>query len=110
MAYAFLCAIEEKQEREDKLPEFYKKYVDDIFAMMPNVPAATAFLSTLNDCHPFIHFTMEIEKRGCHLTTGVYRKPADSRLLLHYQSHVDQRYKRCLQGLCSTGRTAFRHL
>ena len=29
MACAFLCSIEEKLERENKLPEFYKRYVDD---------------------------------------------------------------------------------
>ena len=76
---------------------------------MPNIQAATAFLSTLNECHPAIQFTMEvaennklpflgmmIEKNDCHLTTSVYRKPTDTGLLLHYQSHVDQRYKRSL--------------
>ena len=58
---------------------------------------------------PAIQFTMEIaennklpflgimiEKSGCHLTTSVYRKPTDTGLLLHYQSHVYQRYKRSL--------------
>ena len=109
MANAFLCSIEEKLERDNKLPEFYKRYVDDTLATMPNIPAATAFLSTLNECHPSIRFTMEIsennklpflgmmiEKRGDHLTTSVYRKPTSTGLLLHYQSHVDQRYKRSL--------------
>ena len=60
MANAFLCSIEEKLERENMLPGFYKRYVDDTLATMPNVPAATAFLSTLNECHPSIQFTMEI--------------------------------------------------
>ena len=109
MANAFLCSIEEKLERENMLPGFYKRYVDDTLATMPNVPAATAFLSTLNECHPSIQFTMEIaesnklpflgmmiEKIDCQLTTSVYRKPTNTGLLLHYQSHVDQRYKRSL--------------
>ena len=65
--------------------------------------------ATLNECHPAIQFTMEIaennklpflgmmiEKSGCYLTTSVYCKPTDTGLLLHYQSHVDQRYKRSL--------------
>ena len=109
MANVFLCSIEEQLDRNNKLPSFYKRYVDDTLATMPNIQAATAFLSTLNECHPAIQFTMEIaennklpflgimiEKSGCHLTTSVYRKPTDTGLLLHYQSHVDQRYKRSL--------------
>ena len=74
---------------------------------MPNIPAATAFLSMLNECHPSIQFAMEIadnhklpflgmmiEKTCSHLTPSVYRKPTDTGLLLHYQSHVDHRYKK----------------
>ena len=109
MANVFLYSIEEQLDRNNKLPSFYKRYVDDTLATMPNIQAATAFLSTLNECHPAIQFTMEIaennklpflgimiEKSGCHLTTSVYRKPTDTGLLLHYQSHVDQHYKRSL--------------
>ena len=109
IAYDFLCSVEEKLEREDKLPEFCKKYVDDIFAIIPNVPTATAFLSALNDCHPSTSSQWRwqknnklpfvgimIETRGCHLSTSVYRKPADTELILHYQNHVDQWYKKCL--------------
>ena len=109
MANAFLCSIEEQLERDNKLPGFYRRYVDDTLATMPSLSAATAFLSTLNECHPSLHFTMEIaadnklpflgmmiEKRGCHLTTSVYGKPTDTGLLLHYQSHVDHRQKRSL--------------
>jgi len=59
MVDAFLFSIEEKLERENKLPEFCKRSVDDNFAMKTNVPAATAFLSTLNDCHSSIQFTRE---------------------------------------------------
>ena len=107
MANVFLCSIEEKLDRNNKLPSFYKRYVT--LATMPNTQAATAFLATLNECHPAIQFTMEIaennklpflgmmiEKSGCYLITSVYRKPTDTGLLLHYQSHVDQRYKRSL--------------
>lgn len=45
MANAFLCSIEEQLEH-DKLPGFYKRYVDDTLATMVDIPAATAFLST----------------------------------------------------------------
>ena len=60
MANAFLCSIEEKLEHDNKLPEFYRRYVDDTLATMKDVPAAEAFLTTLNNCHPSINFTMEL--------------------------------------------------
>ena len=109
MANAFLCSIEEKLEHDNKLPEFYRWYVDDTLDMMKDVPAAEAFLTTLNNCHPSINFTMElasdnklpfigmdIPKKGHKLGTSVYRKPANTGLLLHHQSHVDKRYKKSL--------------
>ena len=109
MANAFLCSIEEKLDQDNKLPEFYRRYVDDTFATMKNVPAAEDFLSTLNSCHPSINFTMELAsdnrlpfigmevlKKGCKLETSVYRKPTNTGLLLHHQSHVDKRYKKSL--------------
>ena len=39
MAKAFLCSIKEKLEQDNKIPEFYRRYVDDTFATMKNVPA-----------------------------------------------------------------------
>jgi len=109
MANAFLCSIEEKLEHDNKLPEFYRRYVDDILATMKDVPAAEAFLTTLNNCHPSINFTMELAsvnklpfigmeilKKGHKLETSVYRKPTNTGLLLHHQSHVDKRYKKSL--------------
>ena len=44
-----------------------------------------------------LHFLgMDIIRNGCHLDIKVYRKPTDTGLLLHYHSHVDERYKRFL--------------
>ena len=105
----FMCSIEEKLAHENKLPNFYRRYVDDTFALVPDPTAATDFLSVLNDAHPAIQFTMEtavnnslpflgmvITKTDNHLNTSVYRKKTNKGLLLHYQSHVDNRYKRSL--------------
>ena len=39
---------------------------------------------------------MEAVRNGRHLETKVYVKPTNKGLLLHYDSHVDERYKRCL--------------
>ena len=109
MANAFMCSIEERLQDQGKMPDFYKRYVDDTFSIMPNVETAEAFLSTLNDSHPSINFTMELATNGklpflgveivkhmSRLETKVYKKPTDTGLLLHYQSHVDVRYKRSL--------------
>ena len=37
-----------------------------------------------------------LTRRGGTLTTEVYRKPTDAGLLLHFQSHVNNRYKKGL--------------
>ena len=60
MANAFLCSLEEKLERDNKLPNLYRRYVDDTITAMPDVAAAESFLSTLNECLPSISFTMEL--------------------------------------------------
>ena len=109
MANTFLCSLEEKPERDNKLPKLYGRYVDDTITAMPDVAGAESFLSTLYECHPSISFTMElasnnklpflgmeITKNGCQLSTNVYRKPTNTGLLLHFHSHVDRRYKTSL--------------
>ena len=73
---------------------------------MPSADVAAEFLSTLNGLHPSLTFTMElpvdnkipfigieIVKSGTKLETQVYRKPTNTGLLRHYQSHTDKRYK-----------------
>ena len=59
MANTFMCSIEEKLAHENKLPNFYRRYVDDTFALVPDLTAATDFLLILNDAHPAIQFIME---------------------------------------------------
>ena len=73
---------------------------------MPRTDAATMFLTTLNGLHPSLSFTMELPvddripfigidiiKNGTKLETRVYRKPTNTGLLLHFNSHTDKRYK-----------------
>ena len=52
MANAFMCNIEEKLKNQDKMPAFYKRYVDDTLSKMPDVSSASEFLLTLNEIHP----------------------------------------------------------
>ena len=112
LANVFMSSIEEKRDVEGKLPPYYRRYVDDTFTVMPDLSTAKDFLNTLNHAHPAIKFTMEVEKDGMlpflgtqllnrapRIETKVFVKPTNSGLLLHYHSHVDNRYKR---GLLST--------
>ena len=73
---------------------------------MPYLVAATVFLDTLNHAHSAVSFTKEVEENGMHpvlgvqlpnrapcVETKVYVKLTNTGLLLHYDSHVDSRYK-----------------
>ena len=64
MANAFMCSIEDRLQDQGKLPEFYKRYVDDTLSIMPNVETAESFLSSLNESHPSVSFTMELGEHG----------------------------------------------
>ena len=102
----FMSSLEEKLELEGKLPDYYRRYVDDTLTIMPNTTTAMDFLNTLNHAHPSVSFTMEIKKdgmlpflgtqllnRGPQIETKVYVKPTNTGLLVHYQNHVDNQYK-----------------
>ena len=107
-ANVFMCHLEEQLTTNlaDNFPTLYMRYVDDTLVSMPDVPSAQHFLETLNNLHANLNFTMElpcdnkisfigfeIVKNGTILETRVYRKPTNTGLLLHYQSHADVRYK-----------------
>ncbi|KFD72269.1 hypothetical protein M514_01317, partial [Trichuris suis] len=82
------------------LPSFFKRYVDDIFAITKK-GTETSFLHHLNSLFPNqITFTMEVEsqsrlsfldililKGSSSLHTTVYRKPTHSDKYLHFNSH-----------------------
>ena len=51
MVNTFMCSFKKKLESEDKLPSFYKRYMDDTLAVVKDIPTATAFLTTLNEAH-----------------------------------------------------------
>ena len=64
--------------------------------MKPNIHPSIDFTMELeeNDMVPFLG--MEIIRNGHRVDTKVYKKPTDTRLLLHYQSHVDEKYKQAM--------------
>ena len=81
-----MCSVKEKLKRENKLPSFHKRYVDNTLALEHDHSDGTDLLATLNKAHPSIQFTMEaatnnhlpfidmeIIKEDHHLVTHVYR-------------------------------------
>ena len=109
MANTFMCSLEEQLKLQDKLPSYYKRYVNDTLTAMKDEASAYSFLHVLNDLFPSISFTMELptenslpflgtvlRKDSQKIITSVYVKPTNTGLLLHYDSHVDNRYKKSL--------------
>ena len=101
LANVFMSSIEDTLKRQGN-----RRYVDDTLTVMSDLATATTFLHTLNSAHTSVKFTMEVEKNGKlpflgtellnhapRIETKVYVKPTNTGLLLHYQSHVDNRYK-----------------
>ena len=87
MANTFMCSIEEQRTSQN-----YKRCVDDTLSKMPDVIAASIFLSTLNEVHPSISFTMELEKNGklpflgmeiIRNGSGLTRRSIENRRILH---------------------------
>ena len=56
---SFAMHLVESQIRS--MPLYYRRYVDDVFAVFQNKKVAVDFLSTLNSIHPNIQFTLETE-------------------------------------------------
>ena len=80
-----------------------------LVSIMPNENEARQFLQDLNQIHPSLKFAMELENNGVlpflgiqlinkspNNETKVYVKPTRTGLFLHYESHVDARYKSSL--------------
>ena len=64
LANLFMSYHEKQWIEEHKYSNitFYRRYVDDIFCLVENEFVAKDFLTYLNNKHPNIKFTMEIEK------------------------------------------------
>ena len=86
-------------------PSFYRRYVDDIFAVFENKEDSFSFLEYLNTKHENIKFTKEfnvdgklpfldvlVENKNT-LRTSVYHKPTFTGLLTNFRSFVPLSYK-----------------
>ena len=111
LANVFMCSTEETLEREGKMPTYYRRFVDDTLGPLCRTKHqqtissrfSTSVIPLLSSpwrrraitCFPFwapscstnIHIMVE---------TKIYVQPTNAGLLLHYKSHVDDRYKRGL--------------
>ena len=112
LANAFLCHYE--KEWLDNCPSHfkpivYRRYVDDIFVLFSSKEHLQPFVDYMNKQHRCIKFTSETEKNNTfsfldinitrqnnQLKTSVYRKPTFSGVFTHYESYIDQYYKKSL--------------
>ena len=104
LANLFMGHHEEKwiQNFTGSKPIFYKRYVDDIFAVFQN---SDDFFQYLNEKHANIKFTQEKNSEGklpfldvmidnCNkFSTSVYHKPTFTGLFMNFKSFVPQSYK-----------------
>ena len=87
-------------------PEFYRRYVDDVFCLFENKSQAIDFFHFINNQHENIKFTFEeeennklpfldilIEKSDNKVKTSVYHKPTYTGLLTNFNSFVPFQYK-----------------
>ena len=110
-ANVFMGQLEKTIENSIKSHcSLYLRYVDDTFALIQNEQQAMNFLQTLNNFHPCLHFTFELERTGflpfldvgVHkqadhtFATSVYRKPTFTSVYLNFNSFAPLSYKRGL--------------
>jgi len=109
LANAFLCHFEKNWLENCPLefrPKFYKRYVDDIFVLFSSQDEVKKCVNYMNDLHPNIKFTYDIEKdhtfsfldvkitrENNHFSTSVYRKPTFSGVYTNFNSFIPNEYK-----------------
>ena len=86
-------------------PLFYKRYVDDIFAVFRTTSERDEFHGLLNGWHPNLVFTMEnstdsvpfldtaISIRNNQFNSKVYRKPTNTGMIMNYHCTAPSKWK-----------------
>ena len=108
LANIFMAFYEEKwlNEFEGNKPIFYRRYVDDIFAVFDSEDEALKFFNFINNKHDNIIFTMEkeidnklsfldvlLDNSSSSLKTSVFRKKTFTGLLTAFNSITSFSYK-----------------
>ena len=112
LANAFLCHY--KKEWLDNCPFHFKpivcrRYADDIFVLFSSKEHLQLFVDYMNKQHRCKKFTSETEQNNTfsfldinithqnnQLKTSAYRKPIFSGVFTHFESYIDQSYKKSL--------------
>ena len=98
----------------DQWPYLYGRFVDDCFSYCRDLEESDRFLTTLNNLHPALKFTRELENNGVlpfldvkakrdedKFVTTIYRKPTFTGLYIPFDSFTPFKYKRNLMNnLC----------
>ena len=109
LANIFMSKIESEAKERGATFDYYTRYVDDCFSIVPDLAVAQLNLSILNQIHPKIQFTIETEtdgvlafldieitNSGSGFSTTLYKKPTDTSLLLNFHSASPMSFKRSL--------------
>ena len=109
LANIFMSKIESEAKELGAAFDYYTRYVDDCFSIVPDLAVAQFNLSILNQIHPKIQFTIETEtdgvlafldikitNNGSGFSTTLYKKPTDTSLLLNFHSASPMSFKRSL--------------
>ena len=79
MANTVMSSIEAQLKADGNIPDFYKRFVNDTFTIVPGTAAAETLHQALN-AHLSVPFSMEIEVEGNTIHTEVYRKSTNTGL------------------------------
>lgn len=101
----FMEKMEDKLGKEDLIPRFWARYVDDVFAIVHRDEVEET-LRSINCVHRNIRFTMEIEENGRlpfldlevkrregKIELGIYRKPTSTQRFIPNESNHHDRHK-----------------
>ena len=107
LANVFMVDLEETivPQLEDKMPT-WRRYVDDTFTLVEK-GKRDEIITSLNNFHPNIKFTHEIENQGTIafldvllkkedngvVQTSVYRKPTNNSIYIHWDSYAPKQWK-----------------
>ena len=114
LANWFVCMVENNVLNNPSIsqPIFYRRYVDDVFAIFRSEQDRDLFFNHLNAAHANLSFTMEMANVQTHslpfldvevsimesnkFTTKVYRKPTHTNVIINYRAITPDKWKRSL--------------
>lgn len=108
LANLFMAQLESQWHSERFSPQYYYRYVDDVFCVFQNDADVDCFLNFLNCQHTNLNFTVEkgtnrlafldtlIQVEDDDVKSTVYRKPTYTGLMLNFHAYCPMQWKRGL--------------